>query len=187
MERLKRAVADRWTSTKRLATIGTVAAVFSAVGTWVFSASSSTNVTNGVMIGTSAQVGNVVNQGTAMIAPPADGHGGNGGNAVMNNITDTAVVTGSGGQGGPPYAGRGGDGGSAIVNGGSGGIVCTGNGGEAGQANGKGGKGGDNPCWDAILQSLPPEVRSQIPPNAGRGGDGGDSVVAGSEASKTIH
>jgi hypothetical protein len=61
IERLKRAVAGRWTSPKLLAIIGTVAAVFSAVGTWVFSASSSTNVTNGVMIGTSAHVGNVVN------------------------------------------------------------------------------------------------------------------------------
>jgi hypothetical protein len=87
--------------------------------------------------------------GTAMVAPPADGHAGNGGSAVLNNSTGTAVLTGSGRGGGPPYAGRGGDGGSAIVNGGSGGIVCTGNGGEAGQPNGKGGKGWDNPCWEA--------------------------------------
>jgi hypothetical protein len=184
MERLKRAVAGRWTSPRRLAIIGTVAAVLSAVGPWVFSASSPSNVSNGVIVGASAQVGNVVNQGTATVAPPADGHGGNGGSAVLNNISGTAVVTGSGGQGGPPDAGRGGDGGGAIVNGGFSGIVCSGNGGDAGQANGKGGRGGDNPCWEAILKSLPPEVRSQIPPNAGRGGD---SVVAGREASKSIH
>ena len=181
MQRMRRAGAGWWTI------ISAVAAVLGTVGTWVLSASSSTDVRNGVMVGASAQVGNVVNQGGGTVVPPADGHGGNGGSAVLNNINGTAVVTGSGGRGGPPGAGRGGDGGGAVVNGGFGGVVCTGNGGDAGQANGKGGKGGDKPCWEAILRSLPPEVRAEIPPHAGRGGDGGDSVVAGRGASQSTH